>query len=109
MNVMEADIPCEPLEDFRQLEIRAAFKRDAHRMPRSVPRPIHVLKLMLDIEQPQPETSGNRNDRKLNQKVCPQTNCPARHSDNEQQCEVRAKDAPALPFPGPFGGKPVKE
>ena len=67
MNVMQANIAGEPLEYFRQLEIRAALQCHFHRIPRSVTCPIGVLKLMLNIEQPKPEAAGNQNDGQLDQ------------------------------------------
>ena len=94
MNVMQANIAGEPLEDFGQFEIRAAFQCYFHRIPRSVTRPIRALKLMLNIEQPEPEAPGDQNDGQLNLEIGPKTDCPRRQSDDEQEspcwCEARS-------------------
>ena len=96
MNVMQANIAGEPLEYFGQLKVRAALQCHFHRIPRSVTRPVRVLKLMLNIEQPKAEAPGDQNDRQLDLEICPKTDCPRRQSDDEQECHVGAKHAPAL-------------
>lgn len=40
-------------------------------------RPINVLKLMLEIEQPQAKRAGNHDNGKLNQQIGPQTDSEA--------------------------------
>lgn len=108
MNVMQANIAGEPLEDFGQFEIRAAFQCYFHRIPRSVTRPIRALKLMLNIEQPEPEAPGDQNDGQLNLEIGPKTDCPRRQSDDEQECHVGAKHAPALHLSRVFARKSIE-
>jgi hypothetical protein len=55
MNMIQTNIPAEPLENFRQLQIEATFQCDSHRIPHFVGAPnrrLDVLKLMLRAEQP---------------------------------------------------------
>ena len=108
VNVVQSDVPGKPLEDFRQLEIGAAFERDPHGIPRLVAYPIDGFELMLDIEQPQSNTPGNQDDGQLNQEICRQTDGPGRTSDDEQDRQVGVKYAHALSLSGPFDRKSVQ-
>ena len=58
MHVMDADVGGEPAENARQLIIRAAMQCGLVQGPCRLIRPVGVLELVLDVEQPDPYRRG---------------------------------------------------
>ena len=50
MDVVQADIPRKPLQHFGQFVVRTPLQRRFEAIPRCIPRPVDVAKLVLDIE-----------------------------------------------------------
>ena len=87
VNVVIANIAREPLEDFWEVVVTAAFHRCCSVVPLFTRGPVRVFKLVLHVEQPETETSGHRHHRELNKKPGTKavdhahTDAPARKSD----------------------------
>src|SRR3546814_7151960 len=60
VDLVVADVAGEPLQDLRQLVKRAALQRCRRVIPVFVARPVHVLELMLHVEQPDAGTGTDR-------------------------------------------------
>ena len=56
VDVMETDVPAEPLQDGRQFIKGTALQAGFEVIPLAVALPIHSLEIMLNIEQPYPRT-----------------------------------------------------
>ena len=52
VNMMKPDIPRKPLENLRQLIEGTALESCFCIIPFSAPLPVHILKLVLNIEEP---------------------------------------------------------
>jgi hypothetical protein len=67
VDVVEADVAGEPLQQARQLEVGAALERRRNRMPGRLPGPERILEPMLDREQPDADDRADGDDRTLDQ------------------------------------------
>jgi len=63
MDVVNADIGGEPAQGARQGVVRAALKRHLVQVPGSVVGPYGILKLVLDLEQPDTDRGREQHDR----------------------------------------------
>src|SRR3546814_18583286 len=69
VDMVVADVAGEPLQDLRQLVTRAALQRCRRVIPVFVGRPVHVLELMLHVEQPDTGTGTDRGHHQLQQQI----------------------------------------
>src|SRR5687767_8841705 len=69
VQVVIADIPGKPLEDFRQLVKRAALQRGGGVVPVFSAFPVNAVKLMLHVKEPDAYGAGDPHDRELNQEI----------------------------------------
>src|SRR5579863_9658424 len=67
MNMMEADIAGEPLQEFGQFVKRAALERRRGVIPILGARPVSALELVLHIEEPKADGSGKSRHGELDQ------------------------------------------
>ena len=69
MDVVEADISGEPLEDFGKLVKGASFESSAREVPVVFAFPINAFELVLDVEEPDTGDRRDANGRELNEEV----------------------------------------
>ena len=62
MDVVETDIPGEPLQHFGKFIERAAIHASIEELPFLVVFPIRWVKIMLDVEEPDARSTGNQQD-----------------------------------------------
>ena len=74
MDMMETNIPCEPLQHFGKFIEGAAIHTGVEELPFRVTFPIRGVKIMLDIEEPDARAAGDEQDRYFDQKE----SCPRR-------------------------------
>ena len=55
MDVMKTDISAEPLQDERQLIKGASLQTSLHKFPAVVVVPVGWVKIVLDVEKPDPD------------------------------------------------------
>ena len=65
MDVVNADVGGEPAQKARQGIVRAAVKRRLLQIPSVVVSPYGILKLVLNIEQPDPGRGRQQHDRQM--------------------------------------------
>src|SRR3546814_13965444 len=80
VDMVVADVAGEPLQDLRQLVKRAALQRCRRVIPVFVARPVHVLELMMHVEQ----TDAGRSAERRVGKECVST-CRSRWSQYTSQ------------------------
>src|SRR2546423_12951390 len=107
MNVVEPDIPSEPLHYLRQFIIGAALQCGANRIPIFMTIPIIILELMLNIEHPYPECEGDHRDGKLNQEIGFEADCKVRGTQDRQNPQIREMYTHTLTLAEPLVRKPV--
>ncbi|MNN69752.1 hypothetical protein D3C81_1855640 [compost metagenome] len=94
MNMMEADVPCHPLQNSRQLIIGTAVYRGAHVIPVVRMLVIRTLELMLHVEKPDARNAGQIENRPLNQKDLLPAQRPAEQphqTDHHRIGEIRVQ------------------
>ena len=69
MDVVEADISGEPLEDFGKLVKGASFESGVREVPVVFAFPINAFELVLDVEEPDTGDRSDANGRQLNEEV----------------------------------------
>jgi hypothetical protein len=57
VDMMHPDIGGEPAQDARQIVMRAAVQRRLVKIPALVMGPERILELVLDVEQPDPQSN----------------------------------------------------
>lgn len=65
VDMMIADVSCEPLQDLRQTIKRATLQRSSQKVPLFAPFPIGAVELMLDVKEPHPQPARNHGGEKL--------------------------------------------
>ena len=63
MDVVHANVSCKPTQDVGQVIMRAASQRGFVKFPALLMGPECILKLVLDIEQPDTDRGGKKRDR----------------------------------------------
>ena len=69
MDMMKTDIPGEPLQEKRQFIEGTALQSRFYEFPAFVVVPVRWIKIVLDVEQPDPDRSTDQEDRQLHQKI----------------------------------------
>lgn len=78
MDVVEADVAGEPLQNFRQFVERASFEGGFREIPVLGAFPVDVFELMLDVEKPDACAAGNGENDQLDDQVVNETHAIAR-------------------------------
>src|ERR1700710_128103 len=104
VDVVEADVAGEELEQLRQLQIGAALQGSVVVAPVLRVLPVDVLELVLDIEHPDAHGPGDDRGRHLHQQPGDRTDEPEDRTDHEEQGEVGEPDA--VPHPRPLVLRP---
>ena len=63
MDMMNTNIRGEPAQDTRQIITRTTVKRRFLQVPNAITSPFGIFELVLDIEQPDTDRSGEQDDR----------------------------------------------
>src|SRR5690348_3755768 len=93
MNMVQADIAAEPLQDGRQLEIGAAAERRGVEVPVSFLVPICVFELVLDVEQPISDPRSDDHHRQIGRKDGDNADQSHRETEGDGQSNVQRQDA----------------
>ena len=101
VDVVEADVAAEPLQNRRKLVIRAALQPGFEEVPVFVPLPEGAREVVLHIEQPDADRRGNRQDRDLYQQHSLPAYQPGQGGQQAGQRQVGVDYAPFFPFTGP--------
>src|SRR2546430_1795776 len=98
MDVVNADVGGEPAQKARQGIVRAAVKRHLLQIPRSVVSPYGILKLVLNIEQPDPGRGRQQHDWQMHKQEWTDADEPYHDGDKRRDGDIgRAGAKPALP------------
>ena len=96
VDVVQADAAGEPLQHLRQLVVGTSLQRRSHRVPRLVMCPVHVLVLVLHVEQPHANRTGEESGGQLHPQ---QRRQPDRQvCDHERRNDARVGEVHAEPF-----------
>lgn len=109
MDVMEADIPREPLQDFGKLIERTTVHASLEELPILVAFPISGVKVVLDVEQPHARAAGHQQDGDFDQQIRLPANMIDSPTDKSQQCNIRPDDTVFLAFARAFIPKAMRE
>ena len=99
MNVVQADIAGEPPQQPGQLEIGAAAQSSRGEIPVGAVLPIGILKLVLNVKQPDADGAGQDSDGQLHQDHFPETAEVAQDHERGQDRQVCEMNAPQLAPP----------
>lgn len=69
MNVMKTNVPTEPLQNERQLIKGTALQPGFYKFPAFVVVPISRIKIVLDVEEPDPDRCSDHQDRQLHHQI----------------------------------------
>ncbi len=92
MDVMKTDVPTEPLQDERQLVKGAALQTSLHKFPAFVVVPVGRVKIVLDVEQPDPDRTTDHEDRQLHHEISLPPDPPAQQGNDRHQRSIRRPD-----------------
>src|SRR3954463_2010892 len=95
MDVVETDVAGEVLQQPRQLQVGASVHRCLVVAPFLVRLPVGVLELVLHVEKPDPDDSGDHEHRPLHEEERAPTDEEARGRDDNREREVGGEDAVA--------------
>ncbi len=101
VDVVQADVPAEELENLRQLQVRTALKCGLGVAPVIGALPVRVLELVLDVEQPDSGRAGEHRRRQPHEQQAVESDEPPQSGADDEQSEVGAEHAVA--HPGPLG------
>src|ERR1700751_203467 len=90
MDVVDADVRCEPAQDARQVIIRTSMQRSFVKTPGLVMGPGSALELMLDIEQPDADRRCQNRDRQMHQQEWPKANQANHYGDQNRDRSIRS-------------------
>ena len=90
MDVVDADVRCEPAQDTGQVIVGTAMHRSFVKAPGLVTGPRRVLELVLDIEQPDPNRRRQNHDRQVHKQERPKADEPDHRGDEYGNGGVRA-------------------
>ena len=71
MDMVEPDVPAEPLEHLRELEVARAVQGGGRVIPLAFGPPIRIVELMLDVEEPDAGGAAQEEDRAVDEGVSP--------------------------------------
>ena len=86
--MVEADVAGEPLQDPRQLVVRAALKRRGGVVPILIALPVRVFELVLNVKKPYAAGARHHQHHRLQQQIGAETEQPAHRHGHTQQREV---------------------
>ena len=111
MDMMHADIGREPAQYRRKIVMGAAVKRRDRQAPIPVIRPDGMLELVLHVEQPHADRSGDQRDRQMQQQERPHADPPHHAADDERDRAIGRHGAdPRRPtFPHQAQGQAVAQ
>ena len=96
MDVMKTDVPTEPLQDERQLVKGTALQTGLHKFPAFVVVPVGRVKIMLDVEKPDPDRGTDHEDRQLHHEIGLPPDQPAHQGDHRHQRKIGPPDTGLL-------------
>ncbi|GEM_PF-5961724 len=96
VNVVQTDVPTEPLQHLWQLVVGAAGKGGLLEFPIVVLGPIHVFVLVLNIEQPDTPDARHSHDGNLDEQVGLDPDGKVRQQYNSGQSQVAVDHTQAL-------------
>src|SRR5438094_9193407 len=89
MDVVNADIGGEPAQKARQGRVRAAVKRRLLQIPSVVVSPYGILKLLLNVEQPDPGRGRQQHDRQMHKQEWTDADPPYRPGAKSREGRTR--------------------
>jgi len=99
VDIVEPNISGEPLKDFWELIIRSAIQSGGDIVPFGIPDPVHILKLVLNIEQPDPHHAGEPHHSQMDEDKRPEANCQAHYNRDRGQHHICQQGVPDRFFP----------
>ena len=108
VDVVEADVAREPLQDFGQLVVGAAPQRRRREIPLIAAFPMHLLELVLHIKHPDAGPARDRDHHELNQKVGLEAKEQSHRQHQAEDCQVHPVDRLPLPRIDAARGKALK-
>ena len=100
VDVVQADVRGEPLEDLRELQEGRAEEGGVVVVPVLLPVPVGVLELVLHVEQPHPEGARQQGDRELDHQEGHDADCEPRPGQNPGEGRVGPPHGLPLALPG---------
>src|SRR5215208_3633918 len=97
MDVMEADIAREPLQQAGQLVEGAAAQSRSRVVPVLAALPVRIFELVLHVEQPDARGACYQQDYRLNQQIRRKAEDPAHQEGRAQKYQVHPPDGAARP------------
>src|SRR6476469_282742 len=92
MDVMKSDVPTEPLQDERQFIEGTALQPCLYKFPAFVVVPVGWVKVVLDVEEPNPDRCTDHEDRQLHQYIRLPPNQPAYQGNHNDQRKIGPPD-----------------
>ena len=89
MDVMHADIGGKPAQDNWQIIMRTAMQPSFLKIPAIVVDPECILKLVLDIEQPDTNRGSEKRDRQLHKQEWADADQPDHGRYQDCDCNIR--------------------
>ena len=99
VDVVEADIAAEPSKHCREIVVRTSFESGIEEIPFRMPRPVRTNILVLDVEKPNSETSGDPDGWQKDKNEWHDTHGVTESGDNKSECNIRPVDALLFPRP----------
>src|SRR5690349_18129970 len=92
MDMMKADIPAEPLQNERQFIEGTALQPCLYKFPALVVVPVGWVKVVLDVEEPDPDRGTDHEDRQLHQYIRLPPDQPAYQCNHNHQRKIGPPD-----------------